>query len=111
MKYACELIFARKLSSMFPGKEEQVQRIFSDCGREEHEEISSRVKLAVLKLSGGDIEKVREYVQTAVKDYRDVLAWAEYPEQMRVKSWELSPEENREIQARDLDQYESWLRE
>lgn len=37
-----------------------------------------RVKLAILKLSKGDLLKVSEYVDTAIKDYRDVLFWAEY---------------------------------
>jgi hypothetical protein len=39
-----------------------------------------RVQLAVLKLSGGDIEKLRHNLEVARQDYRDVLYWAEYPD-------------------------------
>ena len=41
-----EAILARKISSMFPGKEDRVRRILSDYGREEGEKESSRVRLA-----------------------------------------------------------------
>jgi hypothetical protein len=45
-----------------------------------------RVKLAILKLADGDVSKVRHYVSVATRDYRDVHAWAEYPEFMD-KGW------------------------
>jgi hypothetical protein len=38
-----------------------------------------RVQLAILHLAAGDVEKLRHYVQQAKLDYRDVLYWAEYP--------------------------------
>jgi hypothetical protein len=43
-----------------------------------------RVALACLKLSGGDPVKLQAAVDAALLDYRDVLAWAEYPRQMRL---------------------------
>jgi hypothetical protein len=43
-----------------------------------------RVQLDILKLSGGSEEKVRKYVAVAKRDYRDVLFWAEYPEESRL---------------------------
>lgn len=39
---------------------------------------SGRVTWDILELSKGSLEKVRHYVQTAQKDYRDILYWAEY---------------------------------
>ena len=39
-----------------------------------------RVQLAILKLSGSDIEKLRHDLDVARQDYRDVLYWAEYPD-------------------------------
>ena len=50
-------------------------------GAESHERERERVQLAVLKLSDGSEEKVREYVAVAKRDYRDVLFWAECPEE------------------------------
>jgi len=43
-----------------------------------------RVQLAILKLSEGNEEKLREFFAVAKRDYRDVLFWAEYPEEARL---------------------------
>lgn len=67
--------------------------------------------MAIVKVSRGNYEKVKEYVQAAKVDYRDVLAWAEYPEEIGAKSWELSTEEVEKMRERDLDQYRRWLDE
>ena len=40
-----------------------------------------RVQLAILALAEGDMDDVRKLVQVAREDYRDVLYWAEYPEE------------------------------
>src|SRR2546430_1447082 len=45
-----------------------------------HERERERVQLAILKLSEGKEERLRQYVGVAKRDYRDVLFWAEYPE-------------------------------
>ena len=39
-----------------------------------------RLQHAILKLGGGDIEKLRHDRDVARQDYRDVLYWAEYPD-------------------------------
>ena len=41
-------------------------------------ESSERVKMAVLVLSEGSIEKLKEFVEEAKRDYRNVLYWSEY---------------------------------
>ena len=46
-------------------------------GTEPYEREADRVKLAIVMLSGGSEEKLRELVGIAKKDYRDILAWAE----------------------------------
>lgn len=38
-----------------------------------------RILLAVLVLSGGDLERLRHFSAAATADYRDVLYWAESP--------------------------------
>lgn len=42
-----------------------------------------RVQVAVIKLSEGSLARLRRYIADARTDYRDVLAWAEYPAEMR----------------------------
>lgn len=73
----------------------------------------ARVHLAILKLSGGDPEKLQHNIEAAKIDYRDVLAWAEYPEQMNTgaSSFNSSSEVIAAIRTRDRDQYQAWLSE
>lgn len=40
------------------------------------DEALSRTRMAVLQLSGGDIEKIEHYAKCAVRDFRDVIYWA-----------------------------------
>lgn len=45
-----------------------------------HEREHERVCLAILSLSEGSLDKLKELVELAKRDYRDILMWAEYPE-------------------------------
>ena len=50
-------------------------------GKESYEYEKERVQLAIIKISGGDILKLQEYVNIAKIDYRDVLMSAEYSQE------------------------------
>jgi hypothetical protein len=69
-----------------------------------------RVALACLKLAGSDPAALQNCVNAALTDYRDILAWAESPRQMRV-----GPTAPAEVQARarreDAEEYKAWLRD
>ena len=72
--------------------------------------------VAILKLSNGSLDELRAMTTAAKTDFRDVLLWAEYPEEARAR-WsvrsDLSETERRElaaIRARDRAQYEAWLK-
>ncbi|MDQ3063971.1 MAG: hypothetical protein M3R14_14090 [Acidobacteriota bacterium] len=95
----------------FPNKEqEKIMAILVLYGKESYECETERVQIAVLKLSDGDLEKLRENVDAAKNDYRDILAFAEYPEQMSRDTWKMSDkEEVKRIQERDRLQYLNWL--
>jgi len=69
-----------------------------------------RVHLAIVKLSDEDRrESPRHYVDTACQDYRDVLAWAEYPQQCRPDWFTLSVTERAKVTKADRQQYARWL--
>ncbi len=72
-----------------------------------------RVQLAILKLSDGKAEKLLTYIEAAKRDYRDVLAWAEYPEQIRSGKTRFNTplSEYEALLERDRTQYEAWLDE
>jgi len=97
----------------FPvAKQRQVLDLLDGYGKRQGDAEPHRVHLAILKLSGGSIDKLRKNVELARGDYRDVLAPAEYP-----KFWELgfvgvedlTPKERRQLQEDDWRQYQAWL--
>lgn len=67
-----------------------------------------RVAVACLKLSAGDLRRLEECAKAARTDYRDVLAWAESPRQMRLGPNAPPPDQAR-ARRDDTDEYERWL--
>ena len=102
-----------KLLKLFPDPEKRnaAEAALRQYGTESYENEPTRVRLAVLKISGGDLDLIRKNIATAKQDYRDILAYAEYPRQMGQDSWKLSPAQNRALVAADRQEYEEWLRE
>src|SRR5438093_5881346 len=59
-----------------------VMAILDYYGIEAYERERERVQIAMLKLSAGDVDKLLHYVDAAKQDYRDVLYWTEYADQV-----------------------------
>lgn len=78
-------------------------------GREPHEREAVRVRVAALKLCGGDLDRLEGAIDRARQDYRDVLAWAEYPEELTRPTWRMGKDDVAGIRRRDLAQYRAWL--
>ena len=96
----------------FPAKQfDAVMSILNEYGTENWQRGVNRVRLAVLKLAGGDLQALRREIDVAKSDYRDVLAYAEYPEYMQKvsPSGGLVEEEGERIIRADWTQYQSWL--
>ena len=62
----------------------QVLVLLDTYGVESHERERERVQLAILKLSEGNEEKLREFIAVAKRDYRDVLFWADNPDEAKL---------------------------
>src|SRR5260370_345683 len=62
----------------------RVLEFLDSYGVESYERERERVQLAILKLSGGSEEKLREFVAVAKRDYRDLLFLAANPDQTRL---------------------------
>src|SRR5439155_10457329 len=62
----------------------RVLELLDTYGVESYEQERERVQLAILKLSEGNEEKLREFVAVAKRDYRDALFSAEYPEEAKL---------------------------
>ena|SRR5258708_32335161 len=115
--YTRDLVRAT-VAKCFPSvNTEEVLNILDRYGTEVYERERERVQIAILKLSEGDRDKLLVNVEIAKRDYRDVLAYAEYPEEMSKpswsdKSWEMTDkEEMRLIRDRDRRQYDEWLKQ
>jgi len=96
----------------FPAEQfETVMSILSEYGREDWQRGVNRVRLAVLKLANGDLQALRNEIAVAKTDYRDVLAYAEYPEYMQKVSptANITEEERTRIICADWAQFQSWL--
>jgi hypothetical protein len=98
---------ARILQREFPGEAQaEVATLLEAYDGQE----AVRVMLAILKLAGGHVSRVREYLEAAGEDYRDVLAWAEYPEFIK-DAYKGVPAKTPDASiARDWEQYETWLK-
>ena len=88
-----------------------VMSILNEYGTEDWQRGVNRVRLAVLKLANGDIQVLRREIDVAKRDYRDVLAYAEYPEYMKKvsPSADHTEAERKMIIRADWTQYQLWL--
>ena len=105
-------IYIRKLAAMFPDNKirQAASEILATYGNEKHERETERVRLAILKISGSDLDRIRRNTTLAKQDYRDTLVAAEYPNQGR--NWQVpnGPAKQKLIE-KDRQQYEKWLTE
>jgi hypothetical protein len=103
-----------KIKQMWPDADPQeILDLLNAYGTESYETGRTRVQLAILKLSEGDRERLPDLVKMAKVDFRDVLPYAEYPQEMRtdpIKMRDMPEEEAQSIRQRDRKQYESWLK-
>lgn len=85
--------------------------VLMEYGREEWHRAPDRVRLAALKLAGGDLDGLRRAIESAKLDDRDVLAAAEYPEYLRCidPSGRMAPSDEQRIVDADWKQYCEWL--
>jgi len=72
------------------------------------------VQLAALKLANGNLKRLRYAIEDAKRDYRDVVAPAEYPSYLKETSIASRPGPDaramQQIFVEDLAQHEDWLK-
>jgi hypothetical protein len=110
-KFTAEFV-RRLVERLFPVEERTAAAaLLERYGPAAHEREPLRVRVAALKLSGGQLAKLESLMNHARRDYRDILAWAEYPEEMTQPTWGLALPEVERIRAADRAQYLAWLAE
>jgi hypothetical protein len=74
-----------KIAQYWPDADrKEILGILDRFGEKSSEQGRSRVQLAILKLSERKRERLEGLVRDAKRDYRDVLAYAEYPKEMKI---------------------------
>jgi hypothetical protein len=100
-----------KVAEVFPQEDPAaVLALLDTYGVEPYERERERVQLAVLKLSEGRLERLEEFVRVAKRDYRDALAWAEYPQETSYRVGALDETSLHAVRVDDQHQYLQWLR-
>ncbi|MEZ0387891.1 MAG: hypothetical protein ACAI34_12530 [Verrucomicrobium sp.] len=93
----------------------QVIAMLAEYGQEEWHRERGRVRLAALKLAKGKLDALRQSMNAAICNCRDVLAPAGYPayERMEFRMDEPLSAEQQKLQKQlieqDWQQYESWM--
>lgn len=101
-----------KIKKIFPHKKSgEIISILNLYGTEKYEREKDRVYLAILKLCEEEmLDDPSKYVEMAKKDYRDIIAMAEYPNQYRHKNTALADaEELNRLKQLDSEQYQRWI--
>lgn len=110
IKYTRELVM-KKAKDVFPKEDvSKIMSILDQYGVDSYERERERVQIAILKLSEGDMKELEESVKAAKQDYRDVLAWAEFPLEMKSEPGTLDAQKAKEIKEKDRKQYLEWLK-
>ena len=112
MKPSRELVLA-KVNAMFAAADREQILLALDEYAAENAASVARVQLGILKLSAGKPDRVQELVQLAKEDYRDILARAEYPNQLArgpAGRGQISQTEHKRLERADRAQYLAWLR-
>jgi hypothetical protein len=109
IEFTRELV-TRKARDVFPNEDaSKIIGILDQYGVRPHEQERERVQLAILKLSGGEVEKLEEEVKVAKRDYRDVLVYAEYPLWTESSMPVEGTKEAKEFEEKNRKQYLDWL--
>ena len=105
-------IFQRALAKLFPEQQarDEVQAILSEYGTESFHREIPRIKSAILKVAGANLEEIKRCTDIACCDYRDILCMAEYPNQSgRWGLKEKNPEKYKKLVENDLKQHQEWI--
>lgn len=87
-----------------------VLSIIEEFGKQDWNRPSPRVHLAILKLASGNLDQLLDATKTAIEDFRDVLAWAEYPRYIREIGFHDVPDSVKQaVIDDDWKQYREWL--
>jgi hypothetical protein len=95
-----------------PAQAAEVLALLGTYGTEEWEREAPRVRVAILRLAAGDLDRLQQQLDYAKRDYRDVLLGAEYLvyAALTLRTPHPSPENAQQAIDADWSAYQEWLR-
>lgn len=99
----------RKLRGLYPDPANR-RLALNELLRYEGTEVE-RVRLAILKLAGNNLDELMQTVDGAKEDPEDIVSWAERPRatRLRMGNHKLHENQRQKIQTEDRDEWDSWL--
>jgi hypothetical protein len=107
-----DVIFQKALAKLFPDRvaRAKVEEVLSEYGTEKFHREGPRVKTAILKVAGSNLDEIKRCTDIACCDFRDIVSMAEYPNQSgRWHLKEKNPEKYKKLVAKDLKQHQEWI--
>ncbi len=107
-----EALIAAALERYFPdpGDRELAEILLEEYGDQVHHREALRVRAGLLKLAGSSLDRLEQQLRLADRDYRDVLAAAEFPRQMKEGVTARSdPDAHARCVQEDHAQYRNWV--
>jgi len=108
-----KVILPKVLAKLFPDPDvrAEAEAILSQYGTEKYHREVPRVRTAILRVAGDNLEEIRQCTEYACRDYRDALCAAEYPNQAQYR-WHFfleNPDEHEKLIQEDLKQHQEWI--
>jgi hypothetical protein len=97
----------------FPERYKELTQLLAEFRSRRFPGNEDRVRAAIIKMAAGDYDQIRELIDSANQDSRDVVSAAEYPnysKKTQRNSARLSESDKQEIYDADWRQYEEWFR-
>lgn len=95
-----------------PAQVDETLALLRTYGTQTWEPEVPRVRAAILRLAAGDMDRLRQQLDYAKRDYRDVLLGAEYMvyATLTLRTPNPSPGEAQHAITADWSAYQAWLR-
>ncbi|HEY8164824.1 MAG TPA: hypothetical protein VIF83_04645, partial [Gemmatimonadaceae bacterium] len=104
-------LVSQLVARVFSAKDQATAlEMLDSYGAAAHEREPVRVRVALLKLSNGKLSELEHLIAHARQDYRDVLAWAEFPQELEQPTWQMPADRVAQIRGADRAQYLEWLK-
>jgi hypothetical protein len=88
--------------------QKEIETVLSSYGDEPYQREQERVLLYILQLAKGDKKQVQELIKTAKNDYRDIIFFAENPDEAKLDTPEKKAEFDKMLKQFGIKKENLW---